>query len=145
LSETAKIAPWFKPGAAMPVGGHAAMGMVAALLNELGTLLEVYLATGQTGSIDTLNIPISPADLKTLENELGTGEVSITIDAGGPSLISETAYAGIWWVHHKDETGRVVARLIEVTDVPAIVCADRNEIEHSVKRLRHFTSSAVAA
>lgn len=129
-----------KPGAAALNAGQVATGIVPALLNELGSLLETYLATGRAGSIDTLNIPMTPAELKSLEDELGKGEVSISIDAGGLSQISETAHAGVWWVHHKDETGRLVCRLIEVTNMPDFVCSSRHEIENSARRLSGFTT-----
>ncbi|MGO9986416.1 MAG: hydrogenase expression/formation C-terminal domain-containing protein [Rhodomicrobium sp.] len=109
--------------------------MLAALFSELRDLLRRFLDIGERGSVDLFKLPMSPADLHKFKDRLGRGEVSIALDVAGNSEIYETAYAGIWWVQHEDELGRVVARLIEVADVPNIVRTHRKDLEVTVKTL----------
>ena len=110
-------------------------GIVSALLSELGELLGRFLDTGEHGTVDLLNLPMSPVDLHHLKDRLGQGEVSVVVKAAGNSEIYETAYAGLWWVQHQDESGRVVARLIEVADVPSMVPAHREDLEATARTL----------
>lgn len=118
-----------------PVANEPTQGMADALLSELGDLMRRFLDTGEHGSIDLLKLPISPTDLLHFKDRLGRGEVSISVEAGGGSEIYETAYAGLWWVEHRDELSRVIARLIEAADAPSIVLAHREDLEATAKTL----------
>ena len=130
-----EMARTISPAVGRTEAGGPAGGMVAALLCELGELLAHFLDTGEHGTVDLLNLPMSPTDLHRLKDRLGHGEVSIVVKAAGNSEIYETAYAGLWWVQHQDESGRVVARLIEAADVPDMVPADRKDLEATADAL----------
>ncbi len=125
-----------------PVSDGPAAAMADALLSELGDLLHRFLDTGEHGRIDLFKLPISPTDLLHFKDRLGRGEVSILVEAAGGSEIYETAYAGLWWVEHRDELGRVIARLIEVADAPSIVLAHRKDLEATAKTLIRSEESA---
>ncbi len=115
-----------------------------ALLHEIHQLLESFLRKKQGGAIDLLALPLAPADLAMLKNLLGRGEVSVVLRSYGTSQIYETAYAGVWWVEHRDETGRMVGRLIEIAGIPEIIAADRDEMEASHVRLERILRGAAA-
>jgi hydrogenase-1 operon protein HyaF len=115
-----------------------------ALLHEIHQLLENFLRKKQGGAIDLLALPLAPADLAMLKNLLGRGEVSVVLRSYGTSQIYETAYAGVWWVEHRDETGRMVGRLIEIAGIPEIIAADRDEMEASHVRLERILRGAAA-
>jgi len=107
-----------------------------AILREVEALLARLIETGETGAIDLRGVPVAAADLEMLARELGEGEVSATIVAGGPSTIRETAFAGVWWVTHRGEDGGVVSECIEITRMPEILLSQREDMLQSVKRLR---------
>jgi hydrogenase-1 operon protein HyaF len=109
--------------------------LVDALLLEAAGLLQNLLAHGKPGSIDLMGLPLSPICLAALDDRLGTGEVTATLHAAGQSQFRETAFPGIWWTRHEDESGRLVAQLIEVALIPEILCADAAEIRHGLARL----------
>lgn len=96
-------------------------GQAEAVLTEIAELLGQLLETGKGDSIDLRSLPLSPADRVWLDEQLGRGELEIRLDAGGQSILSETAFSGVWKVVHRDIDERVIAELIEVAYVPDIV------------------------
>jgi len=119
-----------------PPASDARSGNAEPLLHEIATLLDALLAGGRAGSIDLRSLPLTPADRDYLRGRLGEGEVRGELHALGPSEVRETAYRGVWWVTHRNAAGELCAELIEVTPWPAILQAEREEIEGAVQRLR---------
>jgi len=108
---------------------------VLPLLHQLRHALAALIERDETTTIDLGSLPLSPGDEQGLETALGTGEITIQLDALGPSEIRETAYPGIWLVTHYNGGGEIMARFIEVTRVPAIVGADTHDIRQGLTRL----------
>lgn len=104
-------------------------GQAEAVLTEIAAMLKRLLDEGTEDSVDLRSLPLSMADRNWLDSKLGRGEVEILLDAGGRSVLTETAYPGVWKVVHRDDRERVVAELIEVARVPAIVKADGADIK----------------
>ncbi len=111
-------------------------GQAEAVLTEIAEMLSRFLETGKGDSIDLRSLPLSPADKIWLDEQLGRGEVEIGIDAGGRSVVTETAYAGVWKIEHRDTEERIVAELIEVTAMPEIVQPHKTDIEKSYNTLQ---------
>jgi hypothetical protein len=119
--------------------------MIDALLGEVASLLERLLTQGEDGAIDLLGLPLSPSCIASLEQRLGRGDVSVRIDTCGLSEIHETSCPGVWWTEHADETGRVIGLLIEVALAPAILAADRTDIERGRQKLLLAKTSVSSA
>jgi hypothetical protein len=117
--------------------------LIDALMMEIASLLRNFIDNREHGGIDLLGMPLSPECLAALEARLGSGEVTIRLDAAGRSESRETGFAGVWWTSHCDEAGRRVALLIEVAPVPDIVPPDICEIEGALSRLTANTNFAV--
>lgn len=116
--------------------------LIDALIVEIGDLLRQLIEHGKEGSIDLLGMPLSPSCLAGLEQRLGRGEISVLLDAAGRSEIQETSFPGVWWTRHADETGQVIATLIEVTFVPDIVRANLDDMTRGHQRLLGSTKLA---
>lgn len=115
-------------------------GLVDAFLFEIAGLLQTLITKGTTGSIDLLGLPLSASCLASLEQRLGKGEISAVLSASGESEFRETSFPGVWWSSHADETGRIVARLIEVAFVPEIMLADVEDMRCGHRRLLEATN-----
>jgi hydrogenase-1 operon protein HyaF len=102
-------------------------GLVDALIMEIADLLRRLIEHGEAGSTDPLRLPLSPSRL---------------LDAAGRSTIRETSFPGVWWTTHADDTGRVIAMLIEVAFVPHIVRADIDDVARGCQRLPGATNAA---
>jgi len=113
--------------------------LVDALLAEIAGLLQIFLDDGVSGSIDLLGLPLSASCLAALEQQLGKGEITAVLTAAGTSEFRETSFPGVWWSSHADETGRIVAMLIEVAAVPEILLAAQEDMRRGHKRLLEAT------
>jgi hydrogenase-1 operon protein HyaF len=109
--------------------------LVDALLVQVSGLLLRLIEHGEEGAIDLLGLPLSPSSVAELEQRLGRGEINVRLDAFGFSEIRETGFPGVWWTQHADESGRVIARLIEVAFVPNILRADAEDMKRGQERL----------
>jgi len=85
-------------------------------------------------------LPLTPADLDWLQEKLGTGEVSVILQANGESTLNETACPGIWWVTHHNEQGAVTSQFIEVAFVPELVKAHPQDVETGYEYLELMIS-----
>ena len=130
------------PGASSPPTVGAGL---AAILNELATLLERLDCSGEAGAIDVRSLPMSPADIEKLKAALGEGEVDIRIQANGETHARETAIPGIWWTEYRDLDGALLAALIEVAKVPDIVLAGDEQFARGADRLRAQAAAHSAA
>jgi hydrogenase-1 operon protein HyaF len=115
-------------------------GLVEALLVEIAGLLQMLITGGVSGSIDLLGLPLSASCLAALEQRLGTGEVTATLTAAGKSEFRETSFPAVWWTNHADETGRIVAMLIEIALVPEILQAGIEDVRSGHRRLLAATN-----
>lgn len=110
-------------------------GQAQAVLTEIAGMLKRLLDGGVEDSIDLRSLALSDADRVWLETQLGRGEVEIMLEAGGRSVLTETAYPGVWRVIHRDMQDRAIAELIEVAYVPAIIRPDTGDVKKGYEGL----------
>lgn len=112
------------------------IGNLRALLTEIAALLEKFSINGETGMIDLNSLPFAPGEYEQLRQLLGQGEVTVRIEAIGPSEIIETRYPGVWWVTHYNVEGDIVADMLEITDIPEIIKSQQTDINTGLELLR---------
>jgi hydrogenase-1 operon protein HyaF len=121
---------------------ETATGNVEPLLHEIRHALK-RLAEGKEGTvIDLGRLPLAPGEEECIEAELGKGEVHAELDALGPTTVQETSYPGVWLVTHRNTEQKVVARFIEVTRMPELLQAQREDIERGIDRLERELAAA---
>lgn len=111
-------------------------GGFVALISELAHLLEQFSDSGKRGAIDLRSLPMAPGEYERLRSLLDRGEVTVTLDLGGPTTIYETGFHGLWWVQHCTPDGETAAEYLEVSAVPDIVLADAADARRDARRLR---------
>ena len=116
------------------------IGSVDALLNEIATRLQRFIAAGESAMIDLKSLPFSPAEYEGLRTALGRGEVSARLETIGDSELYETHYPGVWWVTHYNVEGDVIADLLEIAAVPAILHSQLEDVRDGLERLQHTLS-----
>ena len=116
-------------------GGSIGGGLIA-ILREVAQMLERLAEYDESGSIDLRSLPFSPDDFARLRNVLGDGEVEITLNADGISLLKETGYHGVWWIQHRNGNDEMVAELLEIARIPAIAMVPAEDIVQSAERLK---------
>jgi hydrogenase-1 operon protein HyaF len=110
-------------------------GNVLPILHEIRHALHKLLDSGEATIIDLRAMPFAPGEEQELETQLGGGEVSVAIDALGPSTVKESAIPGVWLVTHYNEQEEVVGKFIEITRMPSILESQTEDIRNGLERL----------
>lgn len=108
---------------------------VQPLLHEIRHALHHWLKEGEQTVIDLRGIPMAPGEEDEIIALLGRGEVTAHLTALGPSEIGETRYPGVWLVTHYNVDDEITGRYVEITDMPDILKAQRQDMEESLERL----------
>ncbi len=110
-------------------------GNLASLLSEIRYSLEQLVQDRTTHSINLRAMPLSLAEEQKLEQYLGQGEVTITLNALGKSIFYETSYSGVWIITHYNPEGEVSAKLIEISYMPEMLFSPEEDVKNSIERL----------
>lgn len=105
------------------------------ILHEIRHALKKLLETGKATTIDLRAIPMAPGEEQKIEEILGEGEISIKLEALGPSEIIETATAGVWLITHFNVEREVVGKFIEITRIPSLAESQKEDIEKGLLQL----------
>jgi hydrogenase-1 operon protein HyaF len=108
---------------------------VEPILHEIKHALERLIQSGEPSMIDLRAIPLAPGEDEQIRQQLGTGETVIKIDALGPSILTETAYPGVWWVEHRNNIDTLTGLYIEIAHVPAIVFPANQDLQEGMEQL----------
>ncbi|SMH33682.1 hydrogenase expression/formation C-terminal domain-containing protein [Maritimibacter sp. HL-12] len=114
---------------------HISTGNARPVLQEIHAALDTLLATGTTTTIDLGAIPFAPGDERLLDEVLGKGELSATLEVLGTSHVEETGIPGVWRIDHFDQNGETLSRFVEVTFLPDILKTQRADAEAGLTRL----------
>lgn len=106
------------------------------LLQELHDQRQQWRA-GQSAHLVNLSLlPLSPADMACLEEQLGTGRVVILSRGYGNCRISSTRVPNTWRVVYYNSQDAMILNSIEVVDMPEVACAAPEDLVDSQQRLR---------
>jgi hydrogenase-1 operon protein HyaF len=123
-------------------------GSARIILGEIARLLESLLETGEGGSIEVSNLPLTDEDYDLLDENLGEGEVSADVMSPGPVHVVETGIGGVWWVTHLNAEDEVLAEFIEVAFCPEILMSPGEDVVEGLAGLKarlfeaHLSESA---
>ncbi len=121
-----------RPAARMPEGVMNA----PTLLQELHDQRQQW-RVGQSAHLVNLSLlPLSPADMACLEEQLGTGRVVILSRGYGNCRISSTRVPNTWRVVYYNSQDAMILNSIEVVDMPEVACAAPEDLVDSEQRLR---------
>jgi len=117
-----------------------ALPNVRPILVELASSLEAFQRDGTPHSINLSLLPLSEAELESLDARLGRGPVDILSRAYGKCQIISTRTPGIWWVRYYNAMGTPILNSLEVVDVPQVVKAAAEDLADSAERLAEILS-----
>lgn len=122
----------YRPASRLPEGVMNA----PTLLQELHDQRQQWRA-GQSAHLVNLSLlPLSPADMACLEEQLGTGRVVILSRGYGNCRISSTRVPNTWRVVYYNSQDAMILNSIEVVDMPEVACAAPEDLVDSEQRLR---------
>lgn len=112
------------------------------LLHEIRHALARLVEEGEPTVIDVQSIPMGPGDMRRLLDALGEGEVRAEFEALGKTVIRESRYSGVWIVEHLNGSGGIAGRFVEITWIPSVLQAQREDVEAGLKELGDALASA---
>lgn len=122
----------YRPASRLPEGVMNA----PTLLQELHDQRQQW-RVGQSAHLVNLSLlPLSPADMACLEEQLGTGRVVILSRGYGNCRISSTRVPNTWRVVYYNSQDAMILNSIEVVDMPEVACAAPEDLVDSQQRLR---------
>ena len=105
------------------------------LLAEINDHIDKVQPGGEPHIINLTLLPQTEQDLAFLNKQLGPGRVAVLSRGYGNCRISSTNVRNVWWVQYYNSQDRIILNSIEVTDVPIVACAAREDIQDSAQRL----------
>lgn len=105
------------------------------ILHEIRHALALLIAENQTTTIDLRSIPMAPGEEKKIEKMLGVGEISVTLNALGPSKVIETSISGVWLITHYNMEEEVLGKFIEITKVPSLIATPDEDLTEGLTQL----------
>jgi hydrogenase-1 operon protein HyaF len=107
-----------------------------AILSELRAHWRTGTHEAATPHVINLSLlPISEADALYLDAELGRGTVTLLSRGYGNCRISSTERPATWRVTYYNSEDTVILDTLEVSRVPEVACAARQDLEESALRL----------
>lgn len=113
------------------------------LMNAPTLLHEIFVkaADFSPGGEEILNLtllPLTPEDLEFLVATLGLAGVSILSKGYGDCRISLTGLPNVWWVQHFNSTDQLILNTLEITAMPEVAMAAREDLEDALFRVREM-------
>lgn len=118
--------------------------LIDGLQNAPSLIAELNDAIARCGSsskphvINLSLLPHTPEDLLWLGERLGQGTVSVLSRGYGNCRVVSTGTKNVWWVQYFNSQDLLILNTLEVTEVPSVVQAAREDLEDSRERLREI-------
>lgn len=110
--------------------------MLIPILNEMVTMLETLMSSGQSHVLDLRHEPLDQEEITALKDLLGQGEVDADLTALGSTNIRETSISGVWWITHFNQEGNILGEFIEITTCPEMLKTFPEELGSALARLQ---------
>jgi hydrogenase-1 operon protein HyaF len=106
-----------------------------AILEELADHVHTWQPGQPAHVINLTLLPLSPEDLALVNERLGQGPIQILSRGYGNCRVTHTGLPRCWRVSYFNSQDALILDTIEVTDLPEVACAAREDLEDSHERL----------
>lgn len=121
-----------------PPGVNNAIPLLSELNDHIARLAEADSKADEAHVINLTLLPQSEEDIAYLTQTLGRGTVTILSRGYGNCRVTSTATRSVWWVQYFNSQDAIILNTLEVTPVPAVVCASTEDIADSAQRLQEI-------
>lgn len=110
----------------------------APILAELAAASARFADSGEGHIVNFTLLPVSPVDMQCLVDSLGIGAVSILSRGYGNCRLTSTRLRHVWWVQYFNSMDQMILNTIEVTAVPEVGLASRDDFTDSLARIAEW-------
>ncbi len=128
------------PNPPVPVIPPDAMN-APSLIEEIRARSREYQAGDPPHCINLTLLPVNETDLDLLYGWLGHQQISILSRGYGNCRVTSTCLENVWWVQYFNSMDTLILNSIEITEMPEIVLASREDLEDLTPRLREYRHS----
>lgn len=118
-----------------PVPPPAGVMNSPALLFEIREQAKRYRPGNPAHVVNLTLLPLSPGDNEYLSQALPSGPVNILSRGYGKCRIASTGLKHVWRVQYFNNMDTLILNTVEVTDVPEVALAAKEDLEDSMQRL----------
>lgn len=105
------------------------------LLPEINAEIERRAVASEPHVINLSLLPHTEQDLALLDRQLGKGWLTVLSRGYGNCRVESTGTRNVWWVRFYNSQDALILNTIEITAIPEIVRAAREDIHDSAGRL----------
>ncbi|MEX3010546.1 hydrogenase expression/formation C-terminal domain-containing protein [Hoeflea sp. TYP-13] len=105
------------------------------LLPEINAHIPGSMNGAPAHVINLSLLPHTPEDLEFLDHILGDGGISILSRGYGNCRINAAGTRNVWWVRFFNSQETLILNTVEITTIPEVACAAREDISDSAERL----------
>lgn len=108
-----------------------------AVLFEVNEALQRFIDSGETWSIFTNKMSLTPEERQSIRDFLGQGSVKIQLtDTAEPAEWMESGTPGVWYGVFYDQANNPVLETLEVGNFPQVSSAQLEDIQNGVGILK---------
>lgn len=105
------------------------------ILSELEDHIQAWRPGCSAHVVNLTLLPLSPQDISLIDQTLGVGPIQILSRGYGNCRILHTEVPLTWRVSYFNSQDALILDTVEVTDLPEVACAAREDLEDSQERL----------
>lgn len=110
---------------------------VKAVLVEISQALQSFIEKGQTWSIFTNKMSLSPEERQEIRDFLGVGSVTIKLSGSDePAEWVESGTAGVWYGVFYDQSNNPILETIEIGRFPQVPAAQIEDVKGNLEDLK---------
>ncbi|MBS9781271.1 MAG: hydrogenase expression/formation protein [Gammaproteobacteria bacterium] len=80
-------------------------------------------------------LPVSEMDIAYIDNQLGTGRITVLSRGYGNCRITNTLLPNVWRLVYYNSMDKVILNAIEVSEIPEVACASLEDLTDTKERL----------
>ncbi len=127
-----------RDGVSIPKTFGASVFNAPALLPEINEHIEKVEQAASPHVINLSLLPHTVEDLELLGRQFGKGDVAILSRGYGNCRVTSTSTKNVWWVQYYNSQDTLILNSIEITPLPEVVRAAREDLTDSAMRLREI-------
>jgi hydrogenase-1 operon protein HyaF len=116
-----------------------------AIARELLAQAQQHLPGAPAHVVNLTLLPVNEADLASLYDWLGHREVSILSRGYGNCRVTSTRLMNVWWTQYFNSMNTLILNTLEVTPMPEVVLAAREDYADTLTRLAQYLREIEAA
>ncbi len=108
---------------------------VPPIVHEVQNYSQTWRVGAPIHVVNLTLLPVSDIDIAYIDNQLGTGRITVLSRGYGNCRITNTLLPNVWRLVYYNSMDKVILNSIEVSDIPEVACASLEDLTDTHERL----------